>query len=98
MIRAITYKIKLDELQYFIAIVRIKYDMKFKSYETVMIYSKIPYIHIKYKFYWTCSKNSTLGASNYAFKCGLILESLVPSSKKCVKSLSYFDLRLKSSG
>ena len=48
MIRAITYKIKLNELQDFIAIVRIKYGMKLKTYEIVMIYGRIPFIHIKY--------------------------------------------------
>ena len=93
MIRAITYKIKLNELQDFIAIVRIKYGMKFKTYETVMIYGRIPFIHIKYKFYWTCSKNSTLGALHYAIKGGLISESfftLAPCSKKCAKLLASF--------
>ena len=47
MIRAITYKIKLNELQDFIAIVRIKYGMKFKTNEIIMIYDiiKIPFIH-----------------------------------------------------
>ena len=50
MIRAITYKIKLNELQDFIAIVRIKYGMKFKTYETVMIYGRIPFIHLNISF------------------------------------------------
>ena len=50
MIRAITYKIKLNEMQDFIAIVRIKYGMKFRTYEIIMIYdtTRIPFIHIIY--------------------------------------------------